>query len=368
MNTEPARLPPVQERLRSLPAYVTGRSAVDRCAERGVTDIVELAANENPLGPPPASPRPPRAALGGVHRYPDGANRALRSMLAEQLRVPPEMLLVTNGSEDALRLLAAVFLSAGDEAVMPAPSFPVYRSSTVLAGATPVEAPMTSWQYDPEALTARVGRRTRMVYLANPNNPTGTYLSRQDLGHVLDALPAGVLTVVDEAYREYADATDMPDGLEELRAGRPVAVLRTFSKAYGLAGLRIGYLIADPVVVDAAARVRGVFAVNHVAEVAACAALGDVAHLERTREVTLGQRRWLESAMDVRGLPHPPSQGNFLWVDVQRDADQVADGLLDHGVVVRSGALWGAGQHLRVTIGTAEHNRRFCDALDAVRR
>lgn len=353
-------------RLEHLPPYLAGRSAVELCSERGVTDVVELAANENPLGAPDAAVRAVREAATAVHRYPDGSARSLRGALARSLGVGEDMVLVAGGAEQVLGLLAQALLEPGLAAVVPRPSFPVYRSVTIAAGGDAREVDLPGWEFDVDAAIDRLDERVRLVFVASPNNPTGTYPAAPALDRLLDALPDGALLVLDEAYREYADAPDVPDGVALAGRDRRVALVRTLSKAYGLAGLRVGYLVGHPTVVDVAARVRPAFAVSGPAERAGVAALGDAEHLQRTRAVNREGRSYLAAQLAARGLVVTPSQANFLWVDTGRDDDMVWDRLLDHGVAVRSGALWGHPGHVRVTVGTESQNRRFLAALDAV--
>ncbi|WP_165491967.1 histidinol-phosphate transaminase [Egibacter rhizosphaerae] len=362
-DTIDRRLPVGSERVLSLPSYVAGRSALDLCHERGITDVLELAANQNPLGASPLAQKVLQDAAHDAHLYPDGASNSLRAALGEVLGVAANAVVATGGAEQALGLLAQAFLEPGSEAVMPRPSFPVYRIATIASGATPVEVDLDGWEYDATALADAITPATRIVFAATPNNPTGTSMARADVERLLAALPEGALLVLDEAYVEYSDA-DHPDGIELLAQDPRIVAVRTFSKAYGLAGLRVGYLVGHPAVADLVTRVRPAFALNRLAEHAAVAALGDHAHLANTREVTARNRRLLTQALDARGLPVPASQANFVWADTGRDDDRVWERLIDHGVVVRGGRLWGHPGHLRITIGTESQTERLLHALD----
>jgi histidinol-phosphate aminotransferase len=355
----------IPTRLSDLPPYVAGRSGVDLCRERGVLgDILDLSSNENPLGPPAGAVDAMREAASSAHRYPDPMARRLREALAEHHDVEPDMVLTASGAESIISLISRAFLEPGDEVIVPSPTFPVYRITAIVGHATPVEVRLREHAYRLPDFLGAVSARSKLVFIGSPNNPTGTYLPAPDVRALLDHLPDRALLVLDEAYRLFAEAPDIPYGLAEMRGNPRVLVLRSFSKSHGLAGLRIGYLIASPAIVDLLARVRDAFAVNTLAQVAAVAALGDKQHLAETVRTNREGRALLSAAFAERGLAHPASEGNFLWVDTGVASGEVWLRLLDRGVVVRSGALWSAPSHLRVTVGTRPEIGRFLAALD----
>lgn len=351
--------------LRLIP-YSAGKPIEDVQRELGLDDVLKLASNENPLGPSPRALQAIREALGGLHRYPDGGCRALRQGLSRRLGVRPEELCFGNGSNELLELVTRAFLGPGDEVVMGHPAFLVYRSVCQAVGGRIREVHLKDFTHDLRGMRQAVSNRTKMVFLGNPNNPTGTCVSPAHLHDFVRELRADVILVVDEAYREYVPRYLRPDVLRHIRDGRYVLTLRTFSKAYGLAGLRIGYGIAPAEMVAILNRVRQPFNVNALAQTAALAALEDTAHLEETLRITEAGRRSLQSSLDELGLSHVPSVTNFVLVDVEVEGKAVADALLRKGVIVRSMEAYGLPTQIRVTVGTPRENARAIQALAEV--
>jgi histidinol-phosphate aminotransferase len=334
-------------------------------AELGLDRIVKLASNESAFGPLPAATAAYEAAVAELNRYPDGGGLALRELLAERHGVSPWQVVLGNGADELIRLCAVATLDAGDRAAFPWPSFPSYISAAACSGGTAAQVPLGPGRaFDLDALLAEANAGARLVYLANPNNPTGTLLDRGELRVFLEALPPRTLCVLDEAYAEYADPE--PEGVELVRAGAErLCSLRTFSKVYGLAALRIGYAIASPPVADALDRVRPVFNVNQPAQEAATASLSDPGAIADRVEHTRRGRAFLFEALSAAGFDAEPPQANFVYADVG-DGAAVADALLREGVIVRSLEGFGAPGAIRVTAGTEEENRIFARALDRV--
>lgn len=343
--------------------YTPGKSIEEVQEELGLTDVVKLASNENPLGASPQALAAGAGALGQVHLYPDGASRRLASALATRLNVPQSALVVGNGSDEVIKLLAEAYLEPGDEVVYADPSFSEYAYATRLMGANEVVVPLQNEVHDLFAMQERVTSRTKVVFICNPNNPTGTIVSHDELHDFMDNLPPHVILVCDEAYFEYVDDPDYPDTLEWVRAGRNVVVLRTFSKVYGLAGLRVGYGVAPEHIASRIRRVKEPFNVNLVAQAAALAALGDTEHVARSTQLNRTERERLQRRLEELGVVVTPTQANFLWCDLKRPCDSVFEQLLRQGVIVRTGNPFGRPQHLRVTIGTREQNDRFLAAF-----
>lgn len=334
-------------------------------AERlGLPNMVKLASNEGAFGPLPASVEAYAAAAGRLHRYPDGGATQLREALAARHGVAAEQVVVGNGADELIRLCGAVALDAGDTAVVPWPSFPSYLSAAAVHGAGVVRVPaLAGYATDLDAVAAADGR---LVFLANPNNPTGTPLGRGEVRGFLDSLAGGVLCVLDEAYAEYADPE--PEGPALVSEGRErLCVLRTFSKAYGLAALRVGYAIASPDVASALNRVRPIFNVNQPAQEAALAALGETeAVASRVSHVHAARER-LRLALGAAGLRPVASQANFVLAETpDGDADGLAGGLLQRGFIVRALRGFGAPEAIRVTCGTDEENAAFAAILSEV--
>jgi histidinol-phosphate aminotransferase len=347
--------------------YVPGKPTEEVARELGLSRIVKLASNENPLGPSPRA----LAALAAVRgedysRYPDGACFELREALSRLLGVPRETVILGNGSNEILEVLAQVFLGPGRECVYARPAFVVYRLATQSHGGKGIEVPLDGgMRHDLPAMAQAVTRRTRLAFVGNPNNPTGTYVTRDELTAFLDALPPRVVPVLDEAYFEYArDLPGFPDGVELFRAGRPLCVLRTFSKVHGLAGLRVGYGVAPPEVAALYERVRQPFNVNRAAQAAALAALDDEAFVSRVVALNRAEMQRITRELAALGVPALPSAGNFLLFSVgERLGREVFDRLLRQGVIVRPVDNYGLPHHLRVTVGTREENDLFMSCL-----
>ncbi|WP_077728374.1 histidinol-phosphate transaminase [Methylocaldum sp. 14B] len=358
--------------VRALTPYLPGKPISELERELGLRNIVKLASNENPLGPSPKALEAARRASSEIHLYPDGSGFELKAALSRKLDVRPEQITLGNGSNDALELVARAFLSPQSKAIYSEYAFAVYSIVTQAVGAQAVVAPAHDGSHGPryghdlQAMAQAVDESTRVVFIANPNNPTGTYLTKSELRSFLGDLPEHVIAVVDEAYFEYVEAPDYPDCIEWLSDFPSLIVIRTFSKAYGLAGLRVGYAVSSPAIADLLNRVRQPFNVNSLALEAAKAALDDNDHL--TRSVSLNREGLcrLSEAFTERDLSFIPSVGNFIMVDVGRPAAPVYEALLRQGVIVRPVANYGLPNHLRVTVGTEEENRIFLAALDCV--
>jgi len=354
------------EGVRGLQPYQPGKPMEELERELGLSDIVKLASNESPLGPSPAAREAAAAALGEVSRYPDGNGAMLKRALAAKLDVAPERLTLGNGSNDVLELLVRAFVTPEHQVLFSEHAFAVYPLATQAVGARAVVTPARDWGYDLEAMAARVSEHTRLAFIANPNNPTGTWVDAAALEAFLRALPEHVLVVVDEAYCEYVEAPGYPSCVGWLERYPNLVVTRTFSKAYGLAGLRVGYAVSHPQVAELLNRIRQPFNVNSPALAAAAAALEDHDHLRRAREVNRQGMAQLAAGFEAMGLDYIPSVGNFVAVDVQRPGAEVFEALLPHGVIVRPIGGYGMPHHLRVSVGLEQENARFLEALGQV--
>lgn len=349
--------------VRELAPYQPGKPIEELEREYGVTNAIKLASNENPLGPSPRALDAARAALSDLARYPDGNGFTLKRALSGKLGVDISQITLGNGSNDILEFSARAFVGAGDEVVFSAHAFAVYPIVTQAVGARAVVTRARNWGHDLAAMRAAIGERTRLVFIANPNNPTGTWLRRAELESFLASVPAHVIVVLDEAYFEFVHEPEYPDGAKWLDRFPNLIVARTFSKAYGLAGLRVGYGLSSPAVADVLNRVRQPFNVNSVALAAATAALSDGEHVARTvRQNAEGMRR-LTDGFRALGLDYIPSVGNFVCVDLGRPAMPAYEALLREGVIVRPVANYGMPNHLRVTVGMPAENERFLSAL-----
>lgn len=348
-----------------LKPYEPGKPIETLEREYGVRNAIKLASNENPLGPSPLALEAVIKASAKLALYPDGAGFALKAALGRHLGVQPEQVVLGNGSNEILELVTRTFVTPADEVVFSEHAFAVYPIVTQAVGATARVAPARDYGHDLDAMAGLVNENTRLVFVANPNNPTGTYLAREALEAFITSMPSHVLVVLDEAYFEFVDAPDYPDGIAWLERFDNLLVTRTFSKIYGLAGLRVGYGVGHPKLISLLERVRQPFNVNSAAMAAAEAALADHEHLRRSRALNASGMAQLVAGIEALGLHALPSVGNFLAVHVGRDAAPVYEALLRQGVIVRPVAGYGMPEFLRVTIGRPEENVRFLQALEA---
>lgn len=356
------------EYIRSLPVYQPGKQVEALQREMGVANALKIASNENPLGPSPKAVEAARAALAEAHLYPDSVAYKLRHALAEKEGVEPDNLFFGEGSNEIIHMLVHAFCRPGaDEVLTHRHAFISYRLAAMSMGVHFVEAPITpELSCDVDALIAAMSPRTKLIFLANPNNPTGSHVTRAALERVLEAAPQRALVVVDEAYHEYAIAAmdDYPRSQAYHSPERPqLLTLRTFSKIYGLAGVRAGYAVGDARVLAILERIRRPFNLNLVAQAAALAALDDTAHLEASRAVAQRGIEHITAAASSLGLRAYPSVGNFVLVHAGEDADQVYQTLLGCGVIVRGMGVWGLPEHLRVSVPPSEHLPRVTTAL-----
>jgi histidinol-phosphate aminotransferase len=333
------------------------------------TGVVKLSSNENPLGPSPRALAALQAAAANIHRYPDAGALALRQGLAARFDVTPEMVACTNGSDEMVFLLCLAFLREGDEAVLAHGSFISYYLRTLEMGARAVRVPLRDHTHDLEAMAAAVTDRTRLLFICNPNNPTGTTNGAAEVARLLARVPEDVLVVVDEAYIEFVERADYPDLMAELKAGRRnLVLLRTFAKIYGLAGLRVGYAFGHPDLIGYIERARPTFNVNALGQVAALAALEDEEHVARSRNHAAACRELFLRELRALGLQPIPSQTNFVAVHVDDDAGVTA-ALMDHGFTVNPLASWGLSGYIRISFGADDENVRFFAALrDVLKR
>ncbi|MES2918923.1 MAG: histidinol-phosphate transaminase [Pseudomonadota bacterium] len=352
--------------VQKLSPYQTGKPIEELERELGLNDIIKLASNENPLGCSPRVLEAVEAGLSELALYPDGNGFVLKQALADFYGRPLSEITLGNGSNDLLELVARAFLKPGDEAVFSQHSFAVYPLAVQAVGGTGVSVPARDWGHDLPAMARAVNERTRVVFIANPNNPTGTWVEEGELEAFLMALPDNVLVVLDEAYGEYVEKGTLPDGLDFLDRFPNVIVSRTFSKAYGLAALRVGYAFAHPDITNVLNRVRQPFNVNALALRAAVAALGDQDFVTRSRAQNAAGMQQIIDGIKGMGLRWIPSRGNFLAIELGREGLPVYDALLRQGVIVRPVANYGMPNFLRVTIGSPSENERFLAALKAV--
>lgn len=356
-----------REELAGLKPYVAGKPISEVRAEYGLTRIEKLASNENPLGPSPKAVEAMAAALAEVHLYPEPTAPLLREALARRNGLTADQVVVGNGGEQLLQVIAQAFVNSGDEAVMVTPSFDIYASSVVAMGGRARQVPLTSNKIDLEGMHAAVGPRTKLVYLCSPNNPTGNIVPKAALERFAADLPADLVLVLDEAYFEYARANaDYHDGVAILKRRPNTIVLRTFSKFAGLAGIRVAYLFTSAEFAAGLAKVRGTFPVNRVAQAGALAALDDEAHTKRVLELNAASMSRMTAWFERKGLEYIESSANFVFVNAGKDSMELFEALMRRGVIVRPGGLWGWKTWLRVSTGTLEQTQFFIESLEAL--
>jgi histidinol-phosphate aminotransferase len=357
----------IPDYISAIAPYKPGKPIEEVEREYGIAHSAKLASNENPLGPSPKALAAIREHLGRLHRYPDGSGYALVTKLAEKLDVPADSIVLGNGSDEIIGMLTRTLLGPNDTVLLPDPTFLMYAIMVRSAGATPVFVPLDSdLAVDLAAMRNRLTDATRMIFLCNPNNPTGTIFTRSQLDRFLDDLPRDVVVVLDEAYIDFVREPRCAQGLDYLDPDRAVVTLRTFSKAYGLAGLRIGYGVMPAALAGFLHRIRQPFNTGSLAQIGALAALEDDEFLERTLQTVHSGLDDLFEALRARSIRFYPTQANFFLIDVQRDADEVFEKMLQQGVIVRSMSAYGYPRFIRVNVGQPEENRRFVQALETV--
>ena len=355
-------LPPWSNRVRP---YPPGKPLEEVERELG-RSAIKLASNENPLGPSPKSQEAIRKFLDRVHLYPDGNGYYLREKLAAIHGLDMEQIILGAGSTDLIELVAKTFLTAGDEAMTSESAFYIYRLAIEEMGAGLILVPMRDATFDLAGMARAVTQRTKVIYLGNPNNPTGTMFTAEDLDRFLEALPPRVLVVLDEAYFEYVQRPNYSHSLDYVRGDRNVLVLRTFSKVHGLAGLRLGYGMGHPELIQALNRIRSPFNASSVAQAAGLAALDDREHMARSIESNSREMKFVTEELTLLGVRYTPSVGNFLLIDTGRDCEEDFMRLLHEGVIVRPMKLYGFATSLRVTVGSHPENEQFLEALRRV--
>jgi histidinol-phosphate aminotransferase len=356
----------VPDHILRISPYVPGKPIEEAERQFGIDRPVKLASNENPLGPSPKAVQAIRDAAARVHRYPDSTGHDLRQALSPRVGFPVEQIVLGNGSTELVELLAKIFLTGGRGAVVADQAFIMYQIAVRAMGAPLTLVPLTDHRHDLQKMSDACDERTALVYIGNPNNPSGTYVTRAEMRSYFDRLPAQVLTVVDEAYFDYVERPDYPDCLEFLREGRNVVVLRTFSKIHGLAGMRLGYAVTPREIATCLETIRSPFNTSFLAQVAARAALEDADHVSRSRAENRREVRYLSEQLAQRQVDFIPTVANFLLITTRMEAGELYQRLLRLGVIVRPMEAYGYPRAVRVSLGLRQENLRFLEALDRV--
>jgi len=350
----------VPEYIRSLTPYIPGKPVAELERELGIRDSIKLASNENPLGPSPLAVKAINEYSHKINMYPHGDCYYLREKLAGLLSVKREEIIFGNGSNEIIEIIVRTFLRGGDEAIVAHPSFVVYSMVVQAAGGKNIVVPLREWRHDLQEMASHISEKTRLIFIASPNNPTGTINTQDEMQEFMDRIPGHVIVVVDQAYYEYVTSSEYPECLSYFRDGKNIIILRTFSKIYGLAGLRIGYGIAREDIIDLMNRIRQPFNVNSLAQIAALFALDDHDHIERSRRINSEGKRFLYSEFTKLGLNFVETEANFIYVYLNREtAHDVYRRLLQDGVIVRPMGP----SALRITIGLPHENERLIQSL-----
>lgn len=340
--------------------YTPGKPLWEVQEELGLEKVIKLASNENPIGPSPKALEAIKNSLTGINRYPDAHAIKLKSVIAHSLSLSTQQIIISNGADELITLISETYLEAGDEIIVPYPSFSEYDFGAHLMGAKVVSVPLDqNYQFNIDSILSTVTNNTKLIYICSPNNPTGTYLPKYKLEELLDSLPKHILVVFDSAYSHFATNEDYTNGVEYVRAGYPIFVLQTFSKIYGLAGVRVGFGVAPEPIIQSVLRVKEPFNVNTLAQTAAAAALTDEEHLIKSKQLNTAGRELLYKFLETLNLEYTESMSNFILIKFGSDALKIYNKLLAHGVIVRYGDTWGMPEHIRISIGTEEENMKL---------
>lgn len=346
--------------IEKIPPYIPGKPIEEVERELGLSGVTKMASNENPLGPSKEARQAITNVLDKVSYYPDANNYYLKKALADELKVKEEQIIVGSGLDDVNRILAETILKPTDEVVIPQPTFSMYETVTLLMGAKPVLVKGSGLENDLSAMAAAVTKKTKLIFICNPNNPTGTIIKKSELREFLRGLSRNILVVVDEAYSDFADDPEFPNGIDLLKEGFDnLIIYRTFSKIHGLAGLRLGFAVAVPELIRNMLKVKDPFNVNLLAQAAGLAALRSKKHVLLSKELVQMGRRLFYKELDELGIGYLPTQANFILIDWGRDSREIYEFLLQNGIIVRPTHSFGLPNYFRVTFGTAEQNDRF---------
>ena len=353
----------VSEGVKKITPYVPGKPLEELEQEYGIVGAIKMASNENPLGPSPKALEAIKNYLPSIHRYPDADCRLLKEKISKKIGVPQECILPANGSNEIIELSLKAFLKPGYEVIIPEPTFSLYAKFTQAIDGIPIRVPLKNFGIDLKAIKAKISPKTKIIFINNPNNPTGTIIKKEEFEDFLRSTSEETIIVLDEAYGEFVNDPDSPQGKNYLEGPRWIITLRTFSKAYGLAGLRIGYGLASKELTKYLNKIRQPFNVNSLAQVAACAALEDNEHLYKTLQIVSNGLKFLYQELEKLEIEYIPSQSNFLMIRVGENCSQIYEAMLREGVIVRPLSSFGYPEYIRVTVGTQQENKRFIDTF-----
>lgn len=356
----------VPENIKNLQPYIPGKPTEELERELGIKESIKLASNENPLGPSPKALAKIVSEIPKLNLYPDGSGFYLRKKIAEKFNWSTDGVILGNGSVDLIELAVRTFCEKGDEVLIPASSFIMCKLVALSMGLKIIEVPFKNYFYDVEGIIKNINKNTRIIYIDNPSNPLGTYINKEEWQRIIEALPEDTLLIADQAYFEYITKDDYPDAFEDLKKGANLLVLRTFSKIYGLAGLRIGYGLSKEEIIGYMNRVRSPFNTNSLAQTAAMAALEDYEFVEKSKKLNEEELKFLTEELKKMGLDVVPSVTNFVLVDFKKDSLEIYNGLLKEGVIVRPVKNYNLPTCLRISIGKRDENLKLLKALQKV--
>jgi histidinol-phosphate aminotransferase len=344
-------------------AYVPGKPAEEVKEEYGLTEIIKLASNENPLGTSPKAIEAMRQEVFNINLYPEGSSRLLRQKIAENFKIDEDMVILSNGADNVLTLIGQAYINEGDEVITGEPTFAAYEIATRIMGGNIIKVPLSNFTFNLTAIAERISPKTKIIFICNPNNPTGTIVTDAEIKNFLKKVPDDCIVVFDEAYAEYVTEKDFPQTISYIREGKNVILVRTFSKIYGLAGIRVGYAIGPKRLIDMLRKVVEPFSTNKLAQTGALAALEDHNFINTVLETNKKGKQYLNYEFLKLGMSCCPSHTNFLFVNLNMDAQLVFQRLLEKGIIIRPGGIWKLPQFARVTIGTMDQNKKLIESL-----
>jgi len=356
----------VRKGILELKPYIPGKPVEEVKQELGLKEVIKLASNETSIGPSPLAIEAIKKEIENINFYPEGSSRALREKIAHKLKIDKEMLIIGNGADNIIDLVGMAFINEGDEVISGEITFPAYETITKIMGGKLISVKLKDFSFDLEEIVQRINERTKIIFLCNPNNPTGTIVNKKAVDRLMKQVPENVIVVFDEAYYDYVEDQDYSDSLPYVLKGKNVIVLRTFSKIAGIAGVRIGYGIAKPELVSYLRRVINPFSTNRLAQVAALASLDDDEHYRKVLKTNQEGKKYLYSELEKIDLFYLPTETNFIFIDLKEDSEIVFEKLLKKGIIVRPGKIYGCPNFIRLTIGTAYENQKFILALKEV--
>lgn len=360
---KPAERYLVRKGILDIKPYIPGKPIQEVKQELGLRDVIKLASNENPLGPSPLAVKAIKDAVDQIHLYPDAESYELRNAVSKLLGVGPGHLIFGNGGEEIVTLIGKVFINEEERCIIPHPVYDAYETVVRIMGGAVCFSDLTKYRINLDDMLGKMNEKTKLVFICNPMNPTGTIVTRDELDGFFQKVPSWTVVVLDEAYCHFASDASYPDGIDYVRQGRNVIVIRTFSKVYGLGGIRIGYGVARPDLIHRLRQVKEPFNVNVLAQIGALAALRDHEHLERTIGLIHKEKAFLYRELSDMGLKYIHTEANFIFVNVGIDSTGIFQKMLERGIVIRSGDIWGLSHFIRLTIGTRDQNQRFIRIL-----